>query len=326
MSTEKYDIRQVGPAEFELLVPLMKDCFGLTVDIDYFRWKYTQNPAGDFIGFIAVEKETGEVGAYYGAIPELYMVKGREQVIYQSCDTMTHSKHRRRGLFQLLALHCYDQMQQQGLLQVYGFGGAQSTPGFIKFGWSQLFELILVFYPRQLGILRLPGSKKGQVSEVTDLDSIAGLVQQSNDHSPIHAAKKLTHFRWRINNPMHDYKVLGYKNAGGQVTGYLVYYRNEDKLFVFDWGFVERAAEHRLFGTLKNMVAKDKTLKGLVSMTKPGGQAYKTMRRNGFIYNPFKKGPLTERTPFIVYMKGEKAAGLETGADWEPGPYDHDAM
>ncbi len=328
MSAENYEIRQIGPSGFELLVPLMKDCFGLTVDIDYFRWKYTQNPAGDFIGFTAVDKETGEVGAYYGVIPELYMVQGREQVIYQSCDTMTHSKHRRRGLFQLLALHCYDFMQQQGQLQVYGYGGAQSTPGFIKFGWIQLFELVLLFYPRQLTILRaLRGGKgKGTIAPVTDIALLRPLLLSSNAHSTVHAAKLPDNYRWRIANPMHQYQVSAYTNAAGTITGYVVYYRNADKIFLFDWGFADKQAEQALFRMLKDNIAGDKTCKGLVSLAKKGSTGYAVLRRNGLLVNPFKKGPLTERTPFIVYMKGDNAKGLDIAAHWEPGPYDHDAM
>src|SRR4051812_15245250 len=102
-----YSIRKLEPSEFHLLIPLMKDCFGLSVDIDYFRWKFLDNPAGSFIGFVA-ETDSGEVAAYYGVIPEQYVIKGVQRLIYQSCDTMTHSSHRRKGLFQKLATYCYD--------------------------------------------------------------------------------------------------------------------------------------------------------------------------------------------------------------------------
>lgn len=106
----------------------------MDVDIGYFRWKFLENPSGTFFGFVAVEINSGEIGAYYGVIPERWYVDGVETVIYQSCDTMTHSQHRRLGLFQMLALHCYTELRKQGSLFIIGFSGKQSTPGFTKFG------------------------------------------------------------------------------------------------------------------------------------------------------------------------------------------------
>src|SRR4051812_22084903 len=102
-----YSIRKLNENEFHLLIPVMQDCFGLNFDVSYFKWKFVDNPAGFVVGFIA-EASNGEVAAYYGVIPELYSIEGKETTIYQSCDTMTHSRHRRKGLFQKLALHCYD--------------------------------------------------------------------------------------------------------------------------------------------------------------------------------------------------------------------------
>ena len=49
-----YHIKRIGAADFPMLIPLMKDCFGMDVNIDYFHWKYIDNPAGHFIGFVAI--------------------------------------------------------------------------------------------------------------------------------------------------------------------------------------------------------------------------------------------------------------------------------
>jgi hypothetical protein len=147
----EYTIKKVEAADFNLLIPLMQNCFGMNVDIDYFRWKYIDNPAGQFLGFIAVDSK-GEVGAYYGVIPELYAIHGEEKKIYQSCDTMTHSAHRRKGLFQMLAKHCYNYLAERNELFVIGFGGGQSTPGFLKFGWKHIFDIHYYFYLRSFHI------------------------------------------------------------------------------------------------------------------------------------------------------------------------------
>ena len=44
-------LRQLQNNELNLLPKLMQDCFNMKVDEDYFKWKYLNNPAGNFIGF-----------------------------------------------------------------------------------------------------------------------------------------------------------------------------------------------------------------------------------------------------------------------------------
>src|SRR5690606_12957074 len=69
----------------------------------------------------------------------------KDRIIYQSCDTMTHSLHRRKGLFKLLANHCYSYLRNKNELFIIGFGGDESTPGLIKFGWQEIFKFQYIF-------------------------------------------------------------------------------------------------------------------------------------------------------------------------------------
>jgi hypothetical protein len=41
-----YTYRKLQTNEFHLLVPLMKDSFGVEVNVKYFEWKFVNNPAG----------------------------------------------------------------------------------------------------------------------------------------------------------------------------------------------------------------------------------------------------------------------------------------
>jgi len=328
MSQENYSIKQIGPSQFDLLLPLMKDCFGLAVDINYFTWKYTQNPAGDFIGFVAVRNDTGEIGAYYGVIPERFVINGQEKIVYQSCDTMTHSKHRRLGLFQLLALHCYEYLEAEGKLMIYGYGGGQSTPGFIKFGWAHLFDMVSLFYPRQFNLFRFFGSGKNSrdVMVVDSPEVLNELIEKSNLGSDIRACKKKENFIWRLSNPLRKYKILVSRDGTEKLTGYAVYYESGDKLFLFDWYFLTKQSERKLIGAMKNEMARDKKMKGIITLVKKGAPVHKVLKRNWFVYNPFKKGPLHEKTPFIVYAKGKDADLFLSPALWQPMPYDHDSL
>ena len=49
----EYLIHKLKTEDFELLLPLMQDSFGMEVNVKYFEWKFKNNPAGFVEGYIA---------------------------------------------------------------------------------------------------------------------------------------------------------------------------------------------------------------------------------------------------------------------------------
>ena len=321
----EYTLRKLDSSEFDLLVPLMRDCFGMDVDIDYFKWKYLDNPAGEFIGFIAVSANN-EIGAYYGVIPEVYSIEGVQSKIYQSCDTMTHSSHRRKGLFQKLAKLCYDWLSENDRLFVIGFGGAQSTPGFIKFGWKNPFQVRHYFYPRLLSSVRgrLLVKRHRHTVREAKVEEVEHLLSLGNRSASIHSIRSAEIFRWRISNPRHAYRLLG-AFSEGSAAGYACYYETDQKIFLFDHGFSSRSAGRALINELKKIMQEGK-LKGIVSFCQENSNWSAELRRFGFISNPFSKGPLAEKTPFIFYANKEELERYNDAGQWLINAFDHDAL
>ena len=317
-----YTIQKLKNDEFHLLIPLMKDCFGMQVNIQYFEWKFIHNPAGFVEGFIAVAAD-GEVAAYYGVIPEVYMINGKKTTIYQSCDTMTHSNHRRKGLFQKLALHCFDQLKNENRLFVIGFGGGQSTPGFIKFGCVQVFKMRTYFYPRIFTFIQFSRGKN--IELVNDFTLIEDLVLKSNITTVIHAHKTPESFKWRLSNPLYDYKVLAYKTAEGKYSSYVCYYVTDNKIFLFDFYFENSKSSNALMGYLKKLVSKFK-YKAIISFLQEDSAYSKSLKKAGFISNPFEKGPLAEKVPFIFYTNKAELEKYNDKNCWLVNAFDHDAM
>ena len=317
-----YTIQKLKNDEFHLLIPLMKDCFGMQVNIQYFEWKFIHNPAGFVEGFIAVAAD-GEVAAYYGVIPEVYMINGKKTTIYQSCDTMTHSNHRRKGLFQKLALHCFDQLKNENRLFVIGFGGGQSTPGFIKFGWVQVFKMRTYFYPRIFTFIQFSRGKN--IELVNDFTLIEDLVLKSNITTVIHAHKTPESFKWRLSNPLYDYKVLAYKTAEGKYSSYVCYYVTDNKIFLFDFYFENSKSSNALMGNLKKLVSEFK-YKAIISFLQEDSSYSQSLKKAGFITNPFEKGPLSEKVPFIFYTNKAELEKYNDKNCWLVNAYDHDAM
>lgn len=320
---DAYRTEKIGPDKFELLVPLMKDCFGMEVNIGYFQWKYISNPAGSFIGFIAVHNETGEVGAYYGVIPQQFIINGKPQTIYQSCDTMTHSGHRRKGLFQKLATECFDYLRASKKLFIIGFGGGQSTPGFLKFGWKHIFDIRYYFKPSLFCRLS-KFTATGNVERTTDFKLLEELASTSVSKAAVYSARSATHLKWRSSNPLYQYHVILYKQQQ-QAEGYLIYYTSGDKIILFDFVFNSNSAARALTAFIGKEVIKNRC-RGIVSFCKENGSHARNLKANGFIANPFKKGPLWEKTPFIIYAEEEVMQQFSAADKWEVSAYDHDAM
>lgn len=318
----EYRIEKLDRRGFPLLIPLMKDAFGRDADIAYFEWKYLQNPAGEFVGFIAIA-ENGDVGAYYGVIPERYVIDGQRTTIFQSCDTMTHSKHRRRGLFQMLATRCYDHLREQGQLFIIGFGGGQSTPGFIKFGWRQPFMIGYQFYPRAMAWLDLGGDRR-DVDEVTDFGLLESAAMKSNQGARIRSEKTADVISWRLANPRHEYKALAIRDGDSYVS-YLVYYVEADKIVLFDFYFESRDQGKKLVGQLKRKLKSSDAL-GIVCFSQRDSPYSRELARHGFLRNPFGRGPLSAQIPFIFYSTQEKMDALMNPSHWAINAFDHDAL
>lgn len=320
-----YAIKKLEHDQFEILIPLMKDCFGSDVEMDYFKWKFLNNPAGFVEGFVAVAPD-GEIAAYYGVIPELYYIDDNITTIYQSCDTMTHSRHRRKGLFEKLAKHCYAHLREQGKLFVIGFAGGKSAPGFQKFGWETVFQTRHYFFPKVFSLLRLPSSSR-DILEIDDLSAIEASVLESNNQKPLRSYKSIENFRWRLSNPLNKYITIGYCPGGEKIgcKSWLTYYLKPDQIIIFDFSFENKKAGKKLLGYLKNLL-RNTGRRGIVAFCQENGLYARQLLSNGFISNPFNKGPLSFKTPFIIYADEERMKRFADADKWLISSYDHDAM
>lgn len=317
-----YTIVKLDRENFSLLPPLMHDAMGREVDVQRFVWKFLDNPAGEFVGFIALSPEQ-EVAAYYGVIAETYEIDGVPTRIYQSCDTMTHSRHRRKGLFQQLAQHCFAYLAEQDSLFVIGFSGPMSTPGFLKMGFKAIFVMRTYFFPRLLCTFA-PARPDPELQELTSVEPILELAARSNQGAAIHSRRDPAALRWRLANPTKQYRILAL-GAPGAYRSYVIYYEEQGKLTLFDHSFASRRDGRKLLNALKARVRAAGHL-GIVCFTQEGSRYEADLRAQGFLYNPFNRGPLAEKVPFILHTTPERLARDADPARWLINAYDHDIM
>jgi hypothetical protein len=313
-----YVVEPLSAETFAELAPLMQDAFGDTVESAFFNWKYLDNPAGPAIGNIARAGPGGEVAAFYGMIPEIYRWGSEVHRIYQSCDTMTHSRHRRRGLFRLLALETYQTAKAvYPHFFAYGFGGPTSTPGFLKMDWRIEFEISHLFRPFPLTMLP---AWRGSVGKVRSLaaptDELVEMIRASAAGQSNSIEKSEAFIRWRLGNPLRRYEYL-VDDAGA----YAIYYRAGGIQVLFDFWEREPGVGTAVWNALRRASLSPRT-KGILTFAQRGTALEQRLKRYGFVRNPFNRGPGAGTIPFITF--GECPGGWRA-ENWSITPFDHDS-
>jgi len=145
--------KQTGQSDNYKIVPyhngLIDDFYALYQSVhkqllakEHFLTKGNTSFTGQpIIGFIAYERLTNQVAAFYGVYPVLVNLNGQWVLAAQSGDTLTHGNHRRRGLWEKLVELTKDECKNRAIQFIFGFPNSSSTPGFKKFGWP--------FYPNK---------------------------------------------------------------------------------------------------------------------------------------------------------------------------------
>jgi hypothetical protein len=128
-----YNIERLRPDHFGALQVLFDNCFGQQLKPEVIAARFDTKAIGaDPIGFLAFEKSTGEPAAFYGVFPVRVQVNGETVLAAQSADTMTHQRHRKKGLFVLLAKRTIEACREEHIAFIFGQPNAQSEPGFLK--------------------------------------------------------------------------------------------------------------------------------------------------------------------------------------------------
>jgi GNAT acetyltransferase-like protein len=139
MAERTWTTRPAGPADADGILALRRAVFGevdqARLRPDVWRWQFVDNPAG--AGFIRVADDAGTIVGQYAAIPTRFLVDGTERIFAMSCDTMTHPRYQKQGMFVTLARELYDDLAaRHGVETVWGFPNDASHPGFVgKLDW-----------------------------------------------------------------------------------------------------------------------------------------------------------------------------------------------
>jgi hypothetical protein len=282
-------------------------CFGYRVDEKYFTWKYLENPAGNLIAFETVNNENGEVGAFYGIIPEEYVINGEKKTIYQSMDTMTHPNYRNRGLFIKLANLTYDHaFKEFGSLKLIGIPGSNSYHGFVnKLHWKNPHNFSYIFQ-HSLLIKALGLFTKYSV----ELEQI-GLFDEETD--VFFASKKYYKsaykvfnkevLNWKISkHPFH--KFISYKvKKGNAIIGLVILLKEDNNnLKIVYADFLDNEHRSYLKETIKAIASKI-SFKYIYTWEPTDDVLLQQYKKSMFLKNPYKRGIFSYKVPLILLTR-----------------------
>jgi hypothetical protein len=246
----EYTLERLTPAHFPDLQILFKDAFRANLALEFIQRKYDTSAFGlSYIGYIAYSA-TREPAAYYGVFPSIVSVDGEHILAAQSGDTMTHSNHRRKGLFGILAEATFALARESGIKFIYGFPNKNSYPGFMKLGWTCDHYLNLY----RVKVRTLPLSKVAKVYPV--FSGAYRLLLRLTINSSLRPDKTFQNSILADSGSgvLHDKRFFEYKKYYPklmiQTPGGVVYARLDGRLMAGDF---EAKTEHEFLLALKHL-------------------------------------------------------------------------
>jgi GNAT superfamily N-acetyltransferase len=137
------EVRSSGRADREAVLRLLSASLGWVPDglfDSFFSWKHEQGPFGSSPAWVAVDGDR-VVGFRTFVRWEFDHPDGRLRRAVRAVDTATHPDHQGRGIFRRLTLHGVEAMRSEGVDMVFNTPNAQSRPGYLRMGWSEVGRL-----------------------------------------------------------------------------------------------------------------------------------------------------------------------------------------
>jgi hypothetical protein len=139
---KEFTITRLSQKNIADLARLHSEVYGVPLREKYFKSKYNTSYTGvEYAGYIAYNRQNLPV-AYYGVIPCSLRYGNERMLAAQSADTMTHPRHRYKGMFVELSLKCFELCRQLGIRLVFGFPNENSYHGAVnKLGWKLISQM-----------------------------------------------------------------------------------------------------------------------------------------------------------------------------------------
>jgi len=160
----EYSIVRLNKDNLADIAKLHAEVYSVAPPYNYFHKKYdTAFAKVENVGFLAYDKDH-RPAAYYGVMPCFIQFGDKIILTAQSGDTMTHPKHRGKGLIVKLSNITFDLCKELGIQLLFGFPNQEFYPIMIRhLGWKETEKLIRFEIPVRISLKRFlfkPSQKK----------------------------------------------------------------------------------------------------------------------------------------------------------------------
>ena len=224
------------------ILELFETVFGRKMSLEYWKWRFEDNPAGKHMIKLMWDGET--LAGHYAVSPVVVRIDDRKHLTALSMTTMTHPDYFRMGIFGKLANALYDDLEQQrNVRMIWGFPNNNSHYGFVKnLDWLDV------------GVVHMLGTdvsnrkpRSARVFKVADAfeDDHFSLLQKVSGNFALSVVRDRAYFDWRyLEQPTQRYSIFECRDGG--LGGFAVAKlfktgENPDtyEIFIMELGFAE---------------------------------------------------------------------------------------
>lgn len=327
-----YKIEKTGREDFDKIEELYKICFGREAAEGLFKWKYSDNPAGEAL--LSAVKFNGTIVGSCVMIPEDFYIFGEEKRIYKCADMMVHPDHRKKGLSTDLVLFLCETLRNAGPLFLYTLCSKIATHSFFKNRWSKSGNIYNYFkHTGQIeaeSLFTRPERwyKKNILRPINSVSDLCKDYKINVNRDGISIIKDEKYLKWRLSDPRHKYNIVGYYD-GGALKGYAVYSLGSSNIaYIIDIETV-KDRDQKIGSMLLNAVelsALKAGQKALIALAAEGSAFEKIVKRNRYIKNPFQKGPLAGVLDFNILIDEAYGSKACDRANWDIRPINYDGI
>ncbi len=325
----KYKIEKLEYNTIAKLLKLYAVCFNREKDADFFKWKYFDNPAGEALCLTVMCD--GDIIGSCAMIPEQFCVFGAKRTIFKCCDLMVHPGYRKQGLSSRLISSLAEHLRQRGPLFLYTFCSKNATPGFLKNKWLKVDDV--KYYFKHISQLRIKflfnDIKKlyhnGTLREIGSISELCEKYTFRVDETKIHILENESYLKWRLKNKYYKYKFVGYYE-NEILNGYIVYsIANKTDTYIIDLKTNESGNNcAKALLTAAESDTHESGCRSIMALVIRGTPFHGLIRGNGYITNPFGRGPLISMLDFNVLTDAGQGEKVFDKFNWDLLPISYD--